>query len=131
MRSLAAVVVVPLVVVVALAVVSVPIASSTVAGVAPTSAPWVTITNIGDPLYQQVANFALLIHTFVFKEKLSLVQVVSGSVQAIGVGNNYSLLLRAANGTGSVGRYLTEVWGVPGSTERTWKVLSFERVAGN
>ncbi|KAF8644736.1 hypothetical protein HU200_066348 [Digitaria exilis] len=132
MRSLAALLV-PLFLVLTLAVVSVPVASAAVAGVPPTSAPWVPISNsnIKDKLYRQVANFSLMIHALVFREYLDLVEVVSGSVQVAGVGNNYSLLLRAADRNATVGRYQTVVWGVPGSRDWNWMVISFRRVAGN
>ncbi|OEL29411.1 hypothetical protein BAE44_0009570 [Dichanthelium oligosanthes] len=124
--------VVPFFLVITLAIASTPVPSAdAVAGVPPTSAPWVTIPNIGNFFYRQVANFSLLMRALVFKERLDLVQVVSGSVQAAGAGNNYSLLLRAADQNGTVGRYLTVVWGVPGSRDWTWKVISFQRVAGN
>ncbi|CAN6231248.1 unnamed protein product [Urochloa humidicola] len=103
--------------------------AAAMAGVLPASAPWVTITNINDFFYRQVANFSLLIRALVFKESLDLVQVVSGSVQPAGAGNNYSLQLRAADRTGAIGMYRTVVWGVPGSRDWTWKVVSFQRVA--
>ncbi|KAF8721729.1 hypothetical protein HU200_022905 [Digitaria exilis] len=105
MRYLAALLV-PLFLVLTLAVVSVPVASAAVAGVPPTSAPW-------------VANFSLMIHALVFRDYLDLVEVVSGSVQVAGVGNNYSLLLRAADRNATVGR------------DWNWMVISFRRVAGN
>uniref|UniRef100_J3LBR1 Cysteine proteinase inhibitor n=1 Tax=Oryza brachyantha TaxID=4533 RepID=J3LBR1_ORYBR len=54
-------------------------------------------------------------------EELALVEVVAGSVQAAGAGNNYRLLLRAADVRRGAVR---SVWGVPRST-------SFKRVAGN
>ncbi|KAF2944193.1 hypothetical protein DAI22_02g123500 [Oryza sativa Japonica Group] len=85
----------------------------------------------GDGLYRQVARFALVVRMLAFgaaEGELTLVEVVAGSVQAAGAGNNYRLLLRAAGG---VGTYEAVVWGVPGSTGWTWKVLSFRRVAGD
>ncbi|CAL4888518.1 unnamed protein product [Urochloa decumbens] len=109
---------------------SAPVASAAAAtGVPPASAPWVPITNINDFFYRQVANFSLLIRALVFREYLDLVQVVSGSVQAAGAGNNYSLQLWAADRNGAVGVYRTVVWGVPRSRDWTWKVVSFQRVA--
>ncbi|EAY85368.1 hypothetical protein OsI_06747 [Oryza sativa Indica Group] len=87
----------------------------------------------GDGLYRQVARFALVVRMLAFgaaEGELTLVEVVAGSVQAAGAGNNYRLLLRAAGG-GGVGTYEAVVWGVPGSTAWTWKVLSFRRVAGD
>ncbi|KAL6629535.1 hypothetical protein ACP70R_029300 [Stipagrostis hirtigluma subsp. patula] len=130
MRSLAAVLA-PFVFVLALGAVAASGAPAAVAGVPPTTEPWVAITNIRDNFYRQVANFALLIRTMVFKVELRLVEVVSGSVQAAGAGNNYRLLLRVADGAGTVGRCQVVVWGVPKSTDWTWKVVSFQRVAGN
>ncbi|CAL4970004.1 unnamed protein product [Urochloa decumbens] len=113
-----------------LLIASAPVASAAAAaGVPPASAPWVQITNINDFFYRQVANFSLLIRALVFREYLDLVQVVSGSVQAAGAGNNYSLQLRAADRSGAVGVYRTVVWGVPRSRDWTWKVVSFQRVA--
>ncbi|CAL5058854.1 unnamed protein product [Urochloa decumbens] len=110
---------------------SAPVASAAAAatGVPPASAPWVPIANINDFFYRQVANFSLLIRALAFREYLDLVQVVSGSVQAAGAGNNYSLQLRAADRSGAVGVYRTVVWGVPRSRDWTWKVVSFQRVA--
>ncbi|KAJ1278975.1 hypothetical protein BS78_04G119300 [Paspalum vaginatum] len=110
-------------------VVTVPVASASVAGVPPTSAPWVTITNIGDDLYRQVGRFALLMRALVLREEyLDLVQVLSGSVQAAGVGNNYSLLLLAADRNGTVGTYKAVAWGVPRSRDWPWKLVDFQRV---
>ena len=134
MRSLAAIMLVPFFLVLSLGLVAgAPAAASApaAAGVPPPSAPWVPIADTGNFLYRQVGNFSLLIRTLVFREYLVLVEVVSGSVQAAGAGNNYNLLLRAADRNGNVGRYQTVVWGVPGSRDWTWKVISFQRVAGN
>ncbi|RCV05957.1 hypothetical protein SEVIR_1G123100v4 [Setaria viridis] len=132
MRSLEAVLV-PILLVLSMAIVStapVTASAAAVASVPPASAPWVPIPNAEDFFFRQVANFSLLIRALVFREYLDLVHVVSGSVQAAGAGNNYSLLLRAADRTnGAVGRYQTVVWGVPGSRDWTWKVVSFQRVA--
>uniref|UniRef100_A0A0E0CJ62 Cysteine proteinase inhibitor n=1 Tax=Oryza meridionalis TaxID=40149 RepID=A0A0E0CJ62_9ORYZ len=90
----------------------------------------------GDGFYRQVARFALVVRMLAFgaaEGELTLVEVVAGSVQAAGAGSNYRLLLRAAGGggNGGVGTYEAVVWGVPGSTAWTWKVLSFRRVAGD
>ncbi|KAL6848446.1 hypothetical protein ACP4OV_021740 [Aristida adscensionis] len=84
-----------------------------------------------DNTYTQVANFALQNRAVVFKENLRLVEVVSGSTQDAGAGKSYRLVIRAADSRGNVGRYQTVVWAVLGSREWTWKVLSFQRVAGN
>jgi hypothetical protein len=131
MRPLVAVLA-PLAVVLAMATTfGTPGASSAVAGVPPTSAPWVPITDINNFFYRQIANFAVLMHQIVFKVDLTVVEVVSGRTQVAGVGFNYRLLLRVADGKGSVGRYDVVVWGVPKSRDWTWKVLSFKRVAGN
>ncbi|RLM77849.1 hypothetical protein C2845_PM12G09520 [Panicum miliaceum] len=114
-------------------VASAPAAASAAAaaGVPPAPASWVPIADTGSFFYRQVGNFSLLIRALVFREYLDLVEVISGSVQAAGAGNNYSLLLRAADRNGTVGRYQTVVWGVPGSRDWTWKVISFQRVTGN
>uniref|UniRef100_A0A0D9YQE9 Cysteine proteinase inhibitor n=1 Tax=Oryza glumipatula TaxID=40148 RepID=A0A0D9YQE9_9ORYZ len=90
----------------------------------------------GDGFYRQVARFALVVRMLAFgaaEGELTLVEVVAGSVQAAGAGSNYRLVLRAAGGggNGGVGTYEAVVWGVPGSTAWTWKVLSFRRVAGD
>ncbi|GJM90868.1 hypothetical protein PR202_ga07189 [Eleusine coracana subsp. coracana] len=130
MRSVAAVLV-PFVVMLALATVGSPGASAALPGVPPTSAPWVTIGDIRNNFYRQIGNFALLMRRIVFREDISLVEVVSGSTQAAGAGFNYRLLLRVADGEGSIGRYQVVVWGVPKSRDWTWKVVSFNRVAGN
>ncbi|CAN6278268.1 unnamed protein product [Urochloa humidicola] len=130
MRSMAAMLV-PIFLLLSLVLIaSTPVASAAAAAsLPPASAPWVPITNISDFFYRQVANFSLLIRALVFREYLNLVQVVSGSVQAAGAGNNYSLQLRAADQSGAVGMYRTVVWGVPRSRDWTWKVVSFQRVA--
>jgi hypothetical protein len=88
----------------ALAIVSTaPVAASaaTVASVPPTSEPWVPVTNTDDFFFRQVVSFSLLIRALVFRDYLDLVKVLSGSVQAAGAGNNYSLLLRAADKSGA------------------------------
>uniref|UniRef100_A0A0D9VES6 Cystatin domain-containing protein n=1 Tax=Leersia perrieri TaxID=77586 RepID=A0A0D9VES6_9ORYZ len=99
----------------------------------PATGGWVPIADIGSNFYRQVANFALVMRMLVLRgaEELTLVEVVAGSVQPAGAGNNYRLLMRAADGGGAVGRYEAVVWGVPRSTAWTWKVLSFRRVAGD
>uniref|UniRef100_A0A0E0JYG3 Cysteine proteinase inhibitor n=1 Tax=Oryza punctata TaxID=4537 RepID=A0A0E0JYG3_ORYPU len=134
MRSSAAVVVIPLFLLV--------VAGAGAQGGdadAPAPAPaatggWVPIGGDvrGNGFYRQVAKFALVVRMLAFRaeEELTLVEVVAGSVQAAGAGNNYRLLLRAADG-GGVGTYEAVVWGVPGSTAWTWRVLSFRRVAGD
>ncbi|KAM3315503.1 hypothetical protein ACQJBY_033942 [Aegilops geniculata] len=43
---------------------------------------------------------------------------------ASGEGYEYWMVLTAKNG-GVYGRYVSIVWGIPGSESRTWKLLSF------
>ncbi|KAM0900632.1 hypothetical protein ACQ4PT_020474 [Festuca glaucescens] len=40
-------------------------------------------------------------------------------------GYEYWSELTAKDGAGAYGRYLSIVWGIPGSESRTWKLLSF------
>lgn len=44
---------------------------------------------------------------------------------ASGEGYEYWMVLTAKNGAGVYGRYVSIVWGIPGSESRTWKLLSF------
>jgi signal peptidase I len=67
-------------------------------------------------------------HKLVKNKDITLVDVLSVSMQPAGSGNNYFLVLKIADQYKKVGKYHVLVWGIPKSTSQPWKVLSFQYV---
>lgn len=89
---------------------------------------WVPIYNFHDTLYWQIGRFAVLMFKLTHKKDITLVDVLSVSMQPAGIGKNYFLELKVADEYKKVGKYNTLVWGVPGSTAQPWQVLQFQFV---
>ncbi|EMS49966.1 hypothetical protein CFC21_050921 [Triticum aestivum] len=98
---------------------------ATVAAVATRPAKYTYQEDASSDFIRSVGTFSVT----VYKLSHGLTMYYASTSQcwsvASGEGYEYWMVLTAKNGAGVYSRYVSIVWGIPGSESRTWKLLSF------
>ena len=96
-----------------------------VAGPAPPSG-YTKQEDVSSDFIKQVGKFAVNVYKIAHMIPMSYLSTSQcWSSPAGGGANNYWMVLRATNWTGTAGSYVSTVWGIPGSESKTWKLLTF------
>lgn len=85
---------------------------------------WQPISNLKDPVVQQIGKFAVTIYNKEYKKNLAYQDVIKGETQVV-AGKNYRLIITARDDT-AVNNYQAIIFDQPSSHSRN--LVSFKRL---
>ncbi|KAL6883345.1 hypothetical protein ACP4OV_010759 [Aristida adscensionis] len=97
-------------------------------GAEPSPPPeYTTQEDVTSDFVKQVCKFAVTMFGLGHRVSIYYVSTSQCWSKPAGDGANYYwAVLTARNSSGATGKYVTTMWGIPGSESRTWKLYTFD-----